>query len=123
MILGENTSAYATIEPINPGIAYIDISHPKAIYKTRLTINVSETSSEIIETSYLSLTGSPVINILNGETETAYVLFSGDGNDDDIQWSSDNPLITLSPNGKNCVITAPASGSGVNKATVQAPPG
>lgn len=120
MILGQNNSAHATIQPVNPGIAYIDISHPKAIYKTRITVNVSETSTEVIESSVLSLTGSPVINILNGETETAYVLFSGDGNEDDIQWSSDNPLITLSPNGKNCVITSPASGSGVNKATVQA---
>ena len=118
--LVENTRAYATIKPVNPGIAYIDISHPKAIYKTRITVTVTENSTEKTLSSKLSLTGSPVVNILNGENKTVSVNLSGDGNASEIEWKSSNNLVTISSNGSECVINSPITGSGVTKATITA---
>jgi len=119
-ILVENARAYATIKPVNPGIAYIDISHPKAIYKTRITVTVTEESSVTTPSSSLSLTGSPVVNILNGETKTISVSLTGDGDSSEIEWNSSNELITVTPNGSECVINSPSAGSGVQKATITA---
>ena len=119
-ILVENARAYATIKPVNPGIAYIDISHPKAIYKTRITVTVTEESSVTTPSSSLSLTGSPVVNILNGEIKTISVSLTGDGDSSEIEWNSSNELITVTPNGSECVINSPSAGSGVKKATITA---
>ena len=119
-VLVENLMASATIKPVNCGIAYIDISHPKAIYKTRITVTVTESSSQKELYSSLSLTGSPVVNILNGKTETISVGFKGDGEVNEIEWNCSNSLITISPNGNECVINSLISGSGVQKATITA---
>lgn len=119
-ILVENARTYATIKPVSPGIAYIDISHPKAIYKTRITVTVTEESSVTTPSSSLSLTGSPVVNILNGEKKTISVSLNGDGDSSEIEWNSSNELITVTPNGSECVINSPSAGSGVQKATITA---
>ena len=118
--LTENTMAYATIKPVNPGTAHIDISHPKALYKTRITVSVTNDSEQKPLSSNLSLNGSPVVNILNGESKTVSIAFAGDGNETEIEWTTTNDKITLFPNGSECVINSPISGSGVIKATVSA---
>ena len=119
--LVENARAYATIKPVNPGIAYIDISHPKAIYKTRITVTVTETSSSLAEvTPSLSLSGSPVVNILNGQSNVVSVALGGDINADGVEWVSSNASIQITPNGNECVIIAPTQGSGVTKGTITA---
>lgn len=119
-VIEENALAYATIRPVNTGVAYIDISHPKAIYKTRITVTVTENSQQASSQSVLSLLSSPVINIVNGQTSTVLVGFTGNGNASEIEWSSSNDAIKLTPNGTDCVIVAPAALAGVTKATVTA---
>lgn len=118
--LVENANAHATIRAVNPGIAYIDISHPKAIYKTRITVNVTETSDSQAASSSLSLSGSPVVNIKNGQNQSISVYISGNGDESEIQWESSNNLVGIEYNGNVCVITAPPEGSGVTKATITA---
>ena len=117
--LVENTSAYATVRAVNPGIAYIDISHPKSIYKTRITVNVTSASSPQSSSSSLQLSGSPVVNIKNGQTQSVSVYISG-GDEGEIQWESSNSLVGIEQNGAVCVISAPSEGSGVTKATITA---
>lgn len=118
--LVENANAHATIRAVNPGVAYIDISHPKAIYKTRITVNVTETSDSQAASSSLSLSGSPVVNIKNGQNQSISVYISGNGDESEIQWESSNNLVGIEYNGNVCVITAPPEGSGVTKATITA---
>lgn len=118
-VISNTVSAYAIIEPLVPGTAYIDISHPKAIYSTRITVVVTETEFSTNEKSYLNFVSSPIIYIKNGEESTLKVSFSGSGNADDIEWTSDGTL-TLAENGTQCVITAPISSSGSSKTTVTA---
>lgn len=118
-VLSNIVNAYAIIEPLVPGTAYIDISHPKAIYSTRITVVVTEEESLTNEKSYLNFVSSPIIYIKNGEESTLKVSFSGSGNADDIKWTSDS-ILTLAENGTQCVITAPSSSSGASKTTVTA---
>ena len=120
VIIPEKFSATATIQALNPGTAYIDISHPNAIYKTRVTVIVTEGSSEKKLSSTLSLTENPNVYIRNGESSSVSVIFSGDGSTDDIKWKSSNPLITLAPAGNKCEVIAPIAESGVNKSTITA---
>lgn len=118
-VLSNTVSAYAIIEPLVPGTAYIDISHPKAIYSTRITVVVTDVVSSPNEKSYLNFVSSPIIYIKNGEENTLKISFSGSGNADDIEWASDG-ILTLAENGAQCVITAPSSNSGSSKTTVTA---
>lgn len=118
--LSYSETAYGIISPISPGTAYIDITHPKAIYPTRITVVVSETSSSQNPVAYLALSSSPRIELLNGSNTTVSVSYTGDGSSNDILWSSSNDSVTVSGNGSECVITAPDSGSGLVISTVTA---
>lgn len=102
-------NAYAVIEPVRPGTAYIEISHPKAVYKTLVTVVVSDKVSAA--EPYLLLDGSPLIKLKNGESSTAKVVLSSD-DEQNIVWTAENNLLLLNANGSECNIVSPAAGSG-----------
>lgn len=118
-VVAESTTAYAIIEPVNVGTAYIDISHPKATYSTRITVVVSPEKAAEEPVSYLNLSSASVVTLKNGENRTVNISFSGSGNSSDIVWSCEGNA-TVNGNETECVITAPASGSGGSRSTVTA---
>ena len=119
-VLADTASAYVVIEPVSIGTAYIDISHPKAIYSTRITVVVAPEKVSAPPKSYLNYSSSSsVVAILNGQESAVTVSFSGDGNESDIVWNSDGAA-KIAGNGTECVITAPASGFGGSRSTVTA---
>lgn len=118
-VLAENASAYAIIEPLQAGTAYIDVSHPKAIYSTRITVVVTDTETAKEEKSYLNLSSSPIVYVKNGEKETVSISFSGSGNSDDIEWAKVGN-VAVQGIGTECEITAPDSGSGGSQSSVTA---
>ena len=116
--ISSSANAYCVIEAANPGTAYIDISHPKALYSTRITVVVTEKSSVVKEKSYLNVSTSAVLSVKNGESSTVKISISGSASEDSLVWESDGN-ITLSANGTECAVTAPASGSGGSRNTIK----
>lgn len=122
--LTNNESATCVITPLKVGQAYIDITHPKAMYPTRITVSVKE-KTNAVEVSYISASSSPAIYILNSGSDsesvgTASVTINGSGSEDDISWKIDNSIFTITANGTECYINPLDSGSGVKKATLTA---
>ena len=116
-VVESSASAYAVIEPVNPGTATIDISHPKALYSTQITVVVTEKKEVAVEKTYLNIKSSPVLYIKQGSSATAQVSITGNGSADDIVWSSDGKF-TIASNGTECVITAPDEVSELTKNTL-----
>ena len=118
-LVSSSQSAYCVIEPVAPGTAYIDVSHPKALYPTRITVVVTEKTAAAPEKTFLNLASPAVMSIRNGESLSAKVSVSPAGNADGIAWESDG-AVSVAGNGAECVVTAPASGSGGSRSTVRA---
>ena len=112
-VIAQSANAYCVIEPVAKGTAYIDISHPKALYSTRITVVVSEKAA-VKEKSFLNFVSRPVLYIQNGNTENLSVSYSGIGSKGDILWKTEGP-VTLAANEAECVVTTPSSGSGAGK--------
>ena len=117
--LSYSENASALIEPVNVGIAYIEVSHPKAVYKTLITVVVSEKGGSSEEDPYITFSGNPVISMKNGTDTTAEVSL-GAGSESDIKWSIDEGSVSISPNGKVCAVTAPDEGSGGSRSRITA---
>ena len=116
-VIQSSSNGYCIIKPVNPGTAYIDISHPKALYSTRITVVVTEKKAVAVNKTYLSFASPAVVTVKNGESVDIKVSLQGDGSEDDIVWSSEGN-ITASGNGTVCNVSAPAEGSGGSKNTV-----
>lgn len=114
-----NESASAVIEPLAIGTAFIDVSHQKSIYPTRIKVDVVERGGETAVKGCLSLSGSPVVSVRNGETATLSVSYNGSGSEDDISWKADG-AVSVSGNGRHAVAATPAAGSGGARTTVTA---
>lgn len=119
-VIADTATAYAVIEPVHIGTAYIDVSHPKAIYSTRITVVVASEKTSRPPKSYLNYSSSSsVVAIKNGQEAAVRISFSGDGNESDIVWHSEGDA-SVAGNGAECVITAPGSGFGGSRSTVTA---
>ena len=116
-LVQKQAAASAIIEPVNTGLAYIDISHPDAMFETRITVVVVEPLEEKIE-SFLNYVDSPIVELKNGESKTIKVSLTNSSSEQDIQWTSDNSNVTLSSNLSECVVTAPAEGNGPSKCVI-----
>lgn len=116
-LVQKQAAASAIIEPVNTGLAYIDISHPDAMFETRITVVVVEPLKEKIE-SFLNYVDTPILELKNGESKTIKVSLTNSSSEQDIQWTSDNSKITLSSNLSECVVTAPAEGNGPSKSVI-----
>ena len=116
-VIAQNVNAYCIIEPVSKGTAYIDISHPKAMYSTRITVVVTDQAASGLEKCFLNFVSKPIVYLQNGNTETVSVSLNGKGSINDIAWSKEGS-INISPNEVECVITSPAEGSGSGTSTV-----
>ena len=116
-VIAQTAGAYCVIKPLSKGTAYIDVSHPKALYSTRITVVVTDKANIIEEKSFLNFVSRPVVYIQNGKTENLSVSLSGKGNVSDISWISDCEA-TVSSNETECVVTAPVSGYGPGKGNI-----
>ncbi len=121
-VISSSVNASCVIEAVNPGTAYIDISHPKALYSTRITVVVTEKSTAVVQKSYLNFLSSASLSVKNGESTTVKVSISGSADTSSLVWKSEGG-ISLASNGNECLVTAPASGSGgaKNKVVVSHP--
>lgn len=117
--LSYSESASAVIEALACGTAYIDVSHPKALYSTRIKVDVVERKAAAVTKGSLSLTGSPVVSVMNGETASLSVSYSGSGSESDISWIADGNA-SVAGNGRYAAVAAPAAGSGGARTTVTA---
>lgn len=116
-IIAQSASAYCVIKPLKKGTAYIDVSHPKALYSTRITVVVTDKASVNEEKSFLNFVSKPIVYIQNGKTENLSVSLSGKGNTSNITWVSDCKA-SISANETECIVTAPISGSGAGKGSI-----
>lgn len=116
-VLIDSASAYAIIEPLKEGTAYIDITHPKAIYPTRITVVVSDMKVQEEEKASLNLSSSPCLYIKNGNDADLNVTLSGNGNKEDIFWKSEGTVF-VTGNGEECNVKAPPAGSGGSSSKV-----
>lgn len=116
-VLAQTSEAYAIIEPVNAGKAYIDISHPKALYSTRITVIVTESSEEAKNSVILNYNSSPVHKLCNGETLDINISCSDYNSADKIIWNITGNG-TISGNGTTAMFTAPAKGAGITENTI-----
>lgn len=108
-----NENASCVIKALRAGHAVIEISHPKALYSTKIDILVKEKATEPAKKSMLSYVTNPIIKLKNGteENNTAFlnINFNGDGSESDIVWhKEENSLLTLNGNCTSCEITSPS---------------
>ena len=119
-IIGDySETVYAVIEPVRQGTAYIEVSHPRAVYKTIITVTVSQADISEDKT-ILSVVSSPCLKLMNGQTETLSVAVSSGGNPDEILWQVKEGGVTIVASGTNCSVTAPEIGTGITNNIITA---
>lgn len=117
--------ADCTILPLQAGIAYIDITHPRAVYPTRITVKVSEPSEDDNKCIlYKNSSNAPVYYMKNDfEEYTMTVNLDGNGKEDEIIWniaeSGWESYLDLSKNGNKCSLKTKGA-SGLSKFTLLA---
>lgn len=118
VLLEKQSAASCILEPISVGTAYIDVSHPKAMFSTRITVVVTE-KSEGVKNAYFNLTESPIIKIKNGESRKTKIELCNAEDKNKISWQTNSwNNITLTQNEDECIITAPVEGSGASESTL-----
>jgi hypothetical protein len=115
---------YAFITPLRPGNAVITISHPDALYETKVAVTVLPEDSKTPELFALHSDYS-YIELKNGEQKDISCSLYGPGvsaaDGDDIRWASSSPFISIAPNGTYAAITASGQGSSRETITVTHP--
>jgi hypothetical protein len=113
--LAPTASGCATISPLRAGTAVIAISHPKAVYSTKILVSVLDASAQD-EPSFALSSPLPVpyLTLKNGESLSLDIILSGAGKtpEDDaaIQWSA-SPGLSLAPSSSSAAVAAIGSGS------------
>jgi hypothetical protein len=118
------TSGYAVISPLKPGSAVIVISHPDAVYDTKILVHVAATNAASASSFSLSAPSS-LLTVKNGETITASVSLSGSGVSEaeksSITWTTSSASLSLVPSGASALVTASGSGASREYITVSHP--
>jgi hypothetical protein len=117
-------SGYALIAPRREGTAVITISHPKAVYETKILVEVAAAGSTPGNTFALS-SSSPYITLQNGSSQELSVALEGPGKTDAdmaaIAWQYAGNALSLAANGGSAQVTAKGSGSSSEIITVSHP--
>ena len=102
-------SASCRIEAIHEGHSVIEISHPKALYSTKIDVLVKKPKTKAPDSCELMYDSAPLIAVKNGTTETIKIKREGDGADSSVVWHIEEGVegVTFSPNGLECAISAP----------------
>jgi hypothetical protein len=117
-------TGYALISPKKEGTAVITISHPKAVYDTKVLVSVAAAGTPQ-PTPFAISTATPVNILQNGQSLDLSVTLSGPGlspaDYSALLWQSDSPNISITPNGLSASVTALGEGSGRETITVSHP--
>jgi hypothetical protein len=115
---------HAVISPLREGRSVITISHPKAVYDTKILVAVL--SSDVALASPFSLTTeTPYVSIKNGSASTVSVTLQGIGkvnaDEADIAWVYSGSQLSVQANGTTASINTLGGGSSRETITVSHP--
>ncbi|MDR2053097.1 MAG: hypothetical protein LBP80_06765 [Treponema sp.] len=117
-------SGYALIAPLREGSAVIAISHPKAVYDTKILVEVAPAGTPAESPLVLS-SATPYISLKNGSSGEVSVSLDGPGKTEAdmaaIVWEYTGNALSLQANGTSTRITATGSGSSRETVTVRHP--
>jgi hypothetical protein len=122
--LAQIVQGRAIISPLRQGRAIITISHPQAVYQTKVLVDVLAQDAKDEPTLYLA-SGIPYIGLKNGESAIVDVTLSGvnksAGDEAAISWTASSANIAIAANGAAAQITAAGSGFSRESITVTHP--
>jgi hypothetical protein len=117
-------SGYALIAPLREGTAVIAVSHPRAVYDTKILVEVAAEGTAL-ETSWVLSSGTPYISLKNGSSREVSVNLEGPGKTGAdmaaITWEYTGSALSVPANGGSARITANGSGSSRETVTVRHP--
>ena len=112
------TYAEAHIKPLSVGTATITITNSKSYYPLEILVKVLDANA-ILEDQYY-FTGPGIVKFLNNETYSYTVSLhkAPEAQKTLIQWTSDNPQISIAASGEEAEFSSTASGSNISHITV-----
>jgi hypothetical protein len=117
-------SGYALVAPLREGTAVIAVSHPKAVYDTKILVEVAPVGTAL-ETSWVLSSGTPYVTFKNGASREISVNLDGPEKTEAdmaaIVWEYAGSSLSLAANGGSALITATGSGSSRETVTVRHP--
>jgi hypothetical protein len=117
-------SGYALIAPLREGTAVIAVSHPKAVYETKILVEVAAAGTPPENRLVLS-SATPYIALQNGSSGEVSVNLDGPGKTEAdmaaITWEYTGSALSLAANGGSANITAAGNGSAAETVTVRHP--
>jgi hypothetical protein len=117
-------SGYALIAPLREGTAVIAISHPKAVYDTKILVEVAPAGT-VLEAPWVLSSATPYISLQNGSSgEIAVSLDGPEKTETDmaaIVWEYTGSALSLRTNGGSAGITATGTGTSRETITVRHP--
>jgi hypothetical protein len=117
-------SGHALISPLREGKAVIAISHPKAVYDTKILVTVLPAGSSAASPFVLAA-GTPYVTIKNGTALDLAVTLRGEGkspsDDQDIAWLYNGSNLSIQINGAAASVAALGSGTSRETITVSHP--
>jgi hypothetical protein len=117
-------TGYAVISPKQEGTAVITISHPKALYDTKVMVVV--TAAQTAQDAPLAISTNSLLNLVqNGQSINLSVSLTGPGvspgDYSGVIWHTNSPNVSISPNGLDATVAASGSGTGKETITVSHP--
>ena len=117
-------SGYALVAPLREGTAVIAVSHPKAVYDTKIFVEVAPVGTAL-ETPWVLSSATPYISLKNGASAEVSVNLDGplktEADMAAVVWEYAGSALTLAANGGSARITAAGSGSSRETVTVRHP--
>jgi hypothetical protein len=115
----------AVIKPVKEGRAVIVISHPKALYQTKILVSVISPAAAAEEEPFTLSADRAFLYLKNGENVILNARLNGPGKtlDDEtaVTWSASSGNLSISPSGISAAVTAAGSGSSRETVTVNHP--
>jgi hypothetical protein len=117
-------SGHALIAPLREGTAHVTISHPRAVYPTKILVTVLPPAAAI-DAPFSLATGTPFITLQNGASASLTVNLSGPGKIDAdetaIAFASSSGNLTITANGRAASLQALGFGTTRETVTVSHP--
>lgn len=115
-------AGYGWISPVRAGTAVITLSHPDALYDTKINVTVLPASAAASTSVYLTAS-APVLYCKAGSSVGASVVLSGGTGADpqETSWSSDSAAIDIAADGCTATITSSETGLATDYVSVSHP--
>jgi hypothetical protein len=115
---------YAIITPLREGTAVIAVSHPKAVYDTKILVEVAPEGTAT-ESPFALSTPAPYFPLQNGSSREVSVNLTGpfktEADTASIAWEYAGSALSLAASGGSALVTAGGSGSSRETITVRHP--